>query len=108
MYAMKSHQNKTFFFVALLIVLWISAAWLIADHNYYSRAKTIIDEQTHIIEDQADDFAESVRRNLHFLQGISNMVSNLARVHVAISRFGSGTQPSRRSQAYLDSRQRLE
>lgn len=91
---MRYIRYKIPFFAALLIVLWASAAWQAADYYYYSRAKSMIDDQTHIIEAQADDFAESIRRNLHFLHGVSNMVSQLMRVNVATSRFGSNSQPS--------------
>jgi diguanylate cyclase (GGDEF)-like protein/PAS domain S-box-containing protein len=101
---MKQIQNKILLFAFLCCALWCSATWLIADRIYLSRMHALIDVETQIIENRADDLAESIRRNLYFLSGIPNMVSHLIRVHVATSRFGSSRQPS--TLAYED-RKRL-
>ena len=90
----KSSRNKIALFALLLIALWCLAAWQIADRYYVFRAKTTIDEQTRIIKDQADDFAESIRRTLRFLDGIPEMLAHTADVHAALTRFGSDSQPS--------------
>ena len=93
-YVMKNYQKKILLFGLLLCALWCSATWLIADRIYFSRAHALINDETKIVENRADDLAESIRRNLHFLSGIPNMISHLIRVHWATSRFGSNIQPS--------------
>jgi diguanylate cyclase (GGDEF)-like protein/PAS domain S-box-containing protein len=83
-------------FLWCIVVLWCIAAWLIADNYYATRVQNIVADEMRITKVRADDLSDSIRRNLHFMKGIPNMVSHLVRVGKATKQFGTSNVPSPR------------
>lgn len=90
------HKSRNIFLAltAPLLGVWCFASWLIADAHYNSSTQALIEHETSVLEKQADDLADSLRRNLHFLDGIPSMAAHLVRVRAAVSRFGPNSHPS--------------
>lgn len=86
----------------LLILLWNISAWLLAERNYLSDANELIDQETSHAQQRANDLADSVGRNLNYLHGIPDLLSDLSRVQQAESVFG--TAPSQLS---IDARRKI-
>jgi hypothetical protein len=86
---MKKDKKYKLWGIALVLTLsWCVLVGGIAQHNYLDQARTLIAQQRFITELRADDLADSVQRNLHYLSGIPNMLSHLRRVNRATVRFG--------------------
>ncbi len=82
--------------VVSLIVMWSISSWLIAKANSIARKKSAVEQQTKLSEDRADDLADSIKRNLNFIDGIPDLVAQTVRVKNAVSRFGTDNTPSSR------------
>ena len=78
----------------LLIFLWDLSAWLITSHYYIARVREVIGQKTKISREQAGDLADSISRNLNYLDGIPDLLSQSPIVENATSRFGPDTAPS--------------
>ena len=86
---MKKDKKYKLWGMALVLALsWCVLAGVIAQRHYFDQTQTLIAQQRFITEQRADDMADSVQRNLHYLSGIPNMLSHLGRVNRATARFG--------------------
>ncbi len=89
----KTRRKYILIFVALLVV-WNVFSWLVARSFYHSRVDEIIAQKTKLSRDRAGDLADSITRNLSYLDGIPDLLSQLLRVKNATMRFGEGAKPS--------------
>ena len=89
----KTRRKYILIFVALLVV-WNVFSWLVARSFYLSRVDEIIAQKTKLSRDRASDLADSITRNLSYLDGIPDLLSQLLRVKNATMRFGEGAKPS--------------
>lgn len=78
----------------ILIILWNILAWYIAASFYQTRTDSLIQQETSLSRQHANDLADSIRRNLNYMHGIPDLMSHLIRVKWALSRFGPDTKPS--------------
>lgn len=72
-----------------LIILWNISSWFIAEHYYLNSTKELIEQETKLSQERASDLADSIKRNLNYLHGIPDLLSNLLRVKWAVSQFGA-------------------
>lgn len=87
--------GRTIVVTVILIVLWNISAWFIAERYYLARANALIDQETGLSQEFAIDLADSIKRNLNYLHGIPDLLSNLLRVKWAVSGFGADVVPSK-------------
>ncbi|MEQ1629371.1 MAG: hypothetical protein ABL873_02585, partial [Gallionella sp.] len=90
----KDKKIKRWSITLALIVSWCVLAAVIAERHFLGRVETMVAQQRAISEVHAVDLSESVRRNVHYLNGIPNMLAHLIRVNAATARFGTDVQAS--------------
>lgn len=90
----KLSQHRTLALAALLLVFWNTAVWLISDNFYFAKAKILIEQETELAQERADDLGDSIKRNLNYLHGVPDLFSELLRVQWAVTKFGPNTVPS--------------
>ncbi|MBI3480228.1 MAG: diguanylate cyclase, partial [Nitrosomonadales bacterium] len=93
----KYARRRAILVVLCLILVWNAAAWFIADHFFRSRVDDLIEQETFHSQQRADDLADSIQRNLNYLHGIPDLLSELLRVKNAVTHFGAGAVPSKLS-----------
>ncbi len=81
--------------VVAVLALWTAAAWYIADANYQSRARGLVREETEDAHEHAQDLADSIKRNLGYLGGISELFTRQLAIDQAVAGFGASAAPSR-------------
>lgn len=91
---MKNSPYKIVWVTALLAILGGASSYFIAHGYYRTRINELVAQETQNAQGDADDLADSIRRNLHYLSGIPDMLSHLIRVNKAVARFGADTAPS--------------
>jgi len=91
----KISRRRVLVITAILIVLWNIAAWLISERYYLDRNRLLIEQETRLSQERSADLADSIKRNLNYLHGIPDLLSNLLRVKWAVSRFGGDAAPSK-------------
>lgn len=89
---------------AILIVLWNIAVWFMAQRQYQNNVNALIEQETVISQERADDLADSVRRNLNYIEGIPLMLSELLRVKAAVTRFAGSAVPAKQPKEVLRAR----
>ena len=91
---MTINRYKFILISILLISLWDISAWLITSHYYVARAREVVGQKTKKSREQAEDLADSINRNLNYLDGIPDLLSQSSIVENATARFGADTTPS--------------
>ncbi len=74
--------------VVLLAILWLTASWFWVAWQYESKLGRLVKVDQAATEATADDVADSIRRNLHYVDGIPKTFDHALRVWKAIDRFG--------------------
>jgi diguanylate cyclase (GGDEF)-like protein/PAS domain S-box-containing protein len=77
-----------------LAILGGISSYFISDGYYQSRTGELVAQATHGAQEDADDLADSIRRNLHYLSGIPDFLSQGLRVQNAVAHFAQGETPS--------------
>ncbi len=72
---------------AFLLLLWNASSWYVTERFYVSDANELIANETSIAENHASDLADSITRNLVFLHGIPDLLSEQLSIKAAASRF---------------------
>jgi len=73
--------------LALLVVGWCAGSWLLTRQYYAARVVDAVQQQTSQTQLKVGDVADSVRRNLHYLNGIPALFAQSPRVKKAIDQF---------------------
>lgn len=74
--------------VVLLGILWLTASWFWVAWQYESKLDRLVQVDQVATEATADDVADSIRRNLHYVAGIPKTFDHALRVWKALDRFG--------------------
>jgi len=77
----------------LLLLCWVFAWFGTERHFSQHLAQTVLQEQMQA-QQTADDVADSIRRNLHYVDGIPGTFQQDLRVWKAVQSFGPSQQPS--------------
>ena len=77
-----------------LILSWCGVAGVIAQYHFQQHLDALIKEQRALSEARAADLADSMRRNVHYLRGISNSLAKVESVKQATAMFGAKVAPS--------------
>jgi PAS domain S-box-containing protein len=72
----------------LLLISWLMLSWYVADRRFTTELNAQIVKEQQQAQDVAQDVADSVRRNLHFVAGIPDTFQNALRVKNALSLYG--------------------
>lgn len=91
---MKNNQYKNIMVAIFLILLWNIAAWFIAKNHYITRVQSVVEQETRLSQERTSDLADSLQRNLNYISGIPDLLSQLIRVKNAASRFSANSIPS--------------
>ncbi len=86
--------SKPYKLVGVLIIGWGVLAWFSADYYYGHRATETYQRELRIANQQANDVAGNIDKNIGLLKGISVVISRDEDVHRALRRFGRDTAPS--------------
>lgn len=89
-----STKPKHWLITLTLLLAWCGLSLLVAHRYHAAQIHTVIEQQRLITQDKADDLADSIRRNVRYLNGIPNMLSHLVRVNKAVALFGTSDTPS--------------
>jgi hypothetical protein len=81
--------------LALLLILWGLLAWFIAKQNFTREYQTLVKKEQLHAQDISQDVANSFRRNLHFVSGVSDTFRQGLRIWNAAGRFAPDTPASR-------------
>ncbi len=88
-------ERHIVFWLALMLVLWGILSWYIAQQRFtHELDSLIVKEQVHA-QDISLEVADSFRRNLHFVAGISDTFRQGLRIWNAVDKFGPNTPASR-------------
>jgi len=90
----KFTQHRTIAITAVLLLLWNAAIWFSSENLYLANASSLISQETELAQQRADDLSDSIQRNLNYLHGIPDLLSNSMRVKWAVTRFGTSAIPS--------------
>jgi C4-dicarboxylate-specific signal transduction histidine kinase len=80
--------------IGLLIVGWVTTAWLSADYYYGNRSNNLYRQESQLAMQQAELVARNINENIELLKGISLVVSREEETHRALRRFGANAAPS--------------
>jgi C4-dicarboxylate-specific signal transduction histidine kinase len=69
-----------------LLVLWLLASWLMAEHSLQSRTEALIQRETVMVEVQADNTVKNISHNLAYLYSIPYLIARDARTAEAVKR----------------------
>ncbi|MFA6972239.1 MAG: EAL domain-containing protein [Gallionella sp.] len=90
----KLSNKRTVLVTVFLLVLWNALSWYFTERTYLSDANALIDQETSLAQQRANDLSDSIVRNLNHLHGIPDLLSELVRVKEATTRFGTAATPS--------------
>lgn len=81
--------------LALMLAIWVLLAWFIAKQNFTYEYQILIEKEQHHAQDVALDIADSFRRNLHFVAGVSGTFRKGLRIWNAARKFEPGVPASK-------------
>jgi signal transduction histidine kinase len=90
----KHIRYKFILVVSSLIAIWIISAWFISDNFYLARKNKVVEQQTRLSQERANDLADSIHRNLIYIAGIPDLLAPTVRVKNAVTLFGTNSIPS--------------
>lgn len=90
----KINRRRVMVITLILIVLWNTAVWFMTQRYYHDSVNALIEQETTLSQARGGDLADSIRRNLNYIDGIPVLLSELLRVKAAVTRFGAGEAPS--------------
>ncbi|MCE5182845.1 MAG: EAL domain-containing protein [Betaproteobacteria bacterium] len=96
--------GRSYKLIGLLIVGWVSIAWLSADYYYSRLAGNLYRQELQLAGQQAENIANNIDESIALLKGISLMVSRDEDTHRVLRRFGANAVPS--SLDYQERKQR--
>ena len=88
-------ERHIIFWLALSLFLWSLLAWSFAKQNFSHDYKNLVEKEQLRVQDISLDIADSFRRNLHFVAGVSNTFRQGLRIWNAVGKFRPGTTASR-------------
>ena len=85
----------------LLLLCWV-LTWLGTERHFKHHLEQMVVQEQKQAQESADDVADSIRRNLHYVDGIPRTFQQAVRVRKAVQKFGPRQRPSNlpRQQAF--------
>lgn len=83
------------YWLSLTLVLWVLLAWYVARQNFANEYQFLIEKEQLHARELSLDVADSFRRNLHFVAGVSDTFKRGIRIWNAVGRFSPDVQASR-------------
>jgi diguanylate cyclase (GGDEF)-like protein/PAS domain S-box-containing protein len=77
-----------------LILLWCWLAWFIVETYFHSRIESRVSEEKSITHARAQDLADSIKRNLNYIDGVPKFFTHAVRVNRSLALFGANATPS--------------
>ncbi len=81
--------------LALTLITWGLLAWFIASNCFNREYQSLVEKEQQHAQDVSLDIAESFRRNLHFVAGVSDTFRQGLRIWKAVARFDPAIPASR-------------
>ncbi len=94
-------ERQLVFWLALMLILWAMLAWYIAQSSFTREYQTLIEKEQIQAKNLSLDIADSVRRNLHFVAGVSGTFKKGLRILNGVWKFGPNARPSQLSREIL-------
>ena len=90
----KTLTSKHWLLIVLLIVIWSIVAGFIEHQAYVGQKNQYLKQRGEEADLRGQELVNSLRSNLHYLGGVSNMLVQLMRVNQATAMFGTHAQTS--------------
>jgi signal transduction histidine kinase len=87
-------RHKIIYAIIFMIFVWCISAWSIAKSYYIERTNEIAAQKYKLSQERAEDLANSIQRNLNYLHGIPDLLSQSILVRKVAVRFGPDSTPS--------------
>jgi signal transduction histidine kinase/ActR/RegA family two-component response regulator len=72
----------------LLLILWVTGCWYFLKTSNDNEVRTLVTNEKIHTSEMSKDVGDSIRRNLHYVEGIPETISNSRRVDKAIAKYG--------------------
>jgi PAS domain S-box-containing protein len=89
-----SRQHRIQIIAAILLVFWLVLAWIGTQKKLAADINELISIEQQRSKNTAADVADSIRRNLHYVDGIPATFQQALRVWKALEAFDPDTQPT--------------
>jgi len=86
MEASRPHWRAAALAALLLTAAWCAGAWWLVERNYQARSDALIASERLQAQTRARDLAGSIRRNLHVISGVPEVMAHTAEVRNALAR----------------------
>ncbi len=87
-------QHRVVVWLVLLLAVWILLAWFITRQNFNRDFERQAAKEQLAAEDTAQDVADSITRNLHFIAGVPDIFQSALRVRKVLDKFSADTKPT--------------
>ena len=86
--SLKKINFPILFLGLFLVILWVTGVWFYLKTGNDNDVKTLVTNEKIHANEMAMDVGDSIRRNLHYVEGIPETISNSRRVDKAIAKYG--------------------
>ena len=86
--------GKSYRLIGLLFIGWIGISWLSADYYFRHLESNFYKQELQLANQQVEDIAYDIDKNIKLLKGISSMLSRDADTHLALRKFGGKQEAS--------------
>jgi PAS domain S-box-containing protein len=86
--------KRIFLAISLLLVVWVAIAWSISQQNFASDLAVLVKNELSRTQDTANQEADSIRLNLHYIAGVPETFKNATQTEAAIAKFGNEPKPT--------------
>jgi PAS domain S-box-containing protein len=87
-------RNRLKFSMAAVLLAWWVLTWVGTELYFTQQTDALVRQEQQQAQKSADDVADSIQRNLHYVAGIPATFGRGLRVWKAVQKFGPGLQPS--------------
>ena len=94
-------ERQIVYWLVPMLILWAMLAWYISRLNFNHEYESLIEKEQARAQSISSDMADSFRRNLHFVAGVSGTFRLGLRVLNSVWEFGPRALPSRLSKEAL-------
>ncbi|MDD4911577.1 MAG: ATP-binding protein [Sideroxydans sp.] len=94
----KSPKSYRELFLFVLVGFWMSIAWFGTSAKFETDLEKLVESEQVHAQSVADDVADSMRRNLHYVAGIPETFKEGLRVRRALDQFGPSVERTKLSQ----------
>lgn len=99
-----SKKRQIVLVITILVVVCNIVLWSVMQRQYRNTFNALIAQKSTNAQQRADDLADSMRRNLGYIDGILKLLSQLLRVKAAVTRFAGSEVPAAQPKEALRAR----